>query len=322
MASLPLSGAARRALYRPDGRGLYVARWVSDTDPDHRIARAASLASANTTIGGWAAAHVHEMRARPPGDDLSVFDGRSSYDEPPRQVPVLLLMPPECRARKTRDRRVFRSRVPSEDREAWETAFITTPLRTAFDVARLSSPSAGIIALDRLLSLGLVDRDDLARLISERRSWRGSSTAVRSLAAADDRVRSPMETVMRLEWMRAGLPRPQCNATVEDRDGRFVAMVDLLDEASGLAGEYDGGHHASAERRRWDAMRRERVAAVGLTSVTMTSVDLATPENRAAWRARLLASRDRVGRRRRDWRLRQEAASHHPDARRSGTNTR
>lgn len=295
----------RRALgYRRDVRGLYVAQWADDDSPEHRIARACMLASPTVTIGGWAAAHVHERRARSVDDDLCVFDGRTAHDEPPGRVPVLLLMAPEHRVRRLPDRRVFRSRVADDEREPWNGAAITTPLRTAFDLARLSKATTGVIALDRLLSLGVVGREDLAGLIDERRDWRGAKRAARALRLAEDRVLSPMETAMRLEWLRAGLPRPRCNATVEDVDGRFVAMVDLLDEATGLVAEYDGGHHASADRRRKDAMRRERADAVGLTTVTMTAVDLSSDEHRAAWRGRLLAAHETARRRPARWRAR------------------
>jgi hypothetical protein len=305
LPSFALSRTALRSVgYRRDMRGLYVADWADDESPEHRITRAALLAGPDTTIGGWAAAHVHELRGRPAGDDLCVFDGRAAYGGLRPQTPVLLLMPPEKRARPARDRQVFRSRVLNDERETWGDVTITSPLRTAFDLARLSRATTGVVFLDRLLSLGLVGFDDLNRLIAERRAWRGAARAARILRLAEDRVRSPMETIMRLEWLRAQLPRPWCNAEIEDLDGRFVAMVDLLDEATGLVGEYDGGHHAGADRRRLDAIRRERTEAAGLTTVTMTAVDASTAENRAAWRRRLLAAHERAGRRPRGWRLR------------------
>ena len=304
LAAAALTETERHALYRSDTRGLYAARWADETLPMHRITRALLLAGPASTIGGWAAAHVHELTARPPGDDLCVFDGARAYGEPAGLQPVLVLMAPEHRARPVPDRKVFRSTVPEPERQRWAGGSITTPLRTAFDLARLSGPTQGVVALDRLLGLRLVAREDLAALVAQRHSWRGWALAARALHLAEDDVRSPMETVMRLEWLRAGLPRPRCNAVVEDDDGRFVAMVDLLDEATGLVGEYDGGHHAGADRRRRDAIRRERLVEAHLTVVTATAVDLATPANRASWRARLVGARARAARRPAAWRLR------------------
>jgi hypothetical protein len=284
--------------------GLYVADWVDASDPFVRRAVALELATEGATVGGWAAARVHEDGAAAASDVVRVFDGRPPFDTRAVTEPVLLLVPPESRMVARAGQRVFRSRVPDCERAAFGSGHVTTPLRTAFDLARLSSPAGAVIALDRLLTLGLVKPDDLRRMIVGRSRWRGVPRALRALALADDHVRSPMETMMRLEWLAAGLPRPRCNAVVEDLDGRFVAMVDLLDERTGLVGEYDGEYHASSEQRRSDSARRERLGAVGLTVVTMTAADQRSAERRTLWRGRLVEQRRVAARARRRWRVR------------------
>jgi hypothetical protein len=290
--------------YEHPMRGVYLRDWLDPDDALTRLAMSVELVGGGTTIGGWAAARVHEEAACPPDDDIRVFDGRRAYDEPRGPLPVLLLVPPEARVIARPGQRVFRSRVPDDERQPYLGAAVTTPLRTAFDLARLSSPAGAVIALDRLFSLGLTAPADLARMVAARPRWRGAARARRALRLAEDRVRSPMETLMRLEWRAAGLPRPLCNAVVEDADGAFVAMVDLLDERTGLVGEYDGGYHAGAERRRVDSERRELMAAVGLTPVTMTAADQASAGRRAQWRARLVHQRDVARLAERRWRIR------------------
>ncbi len=301
-------GVAPRSLprlgYAHAMHGLYVADWVEASDPFVRRDVALELAAEGATVGGWAAARVHEDGAAAPSDVVRVFDGRPPFDAPAGTEPVLLLVPPESRMVARPGQRVFRSRVPEGERVAFGPGYVTTPLRTAFDLARLSSPAGAVIALDRLLTLGLVKPDDLRRMIVGRSRWRGVPRALRALALADDHVRSPMETTMRLEWLAAGLPRPRCNAVVEDLDGRFVAMVDLLDERTGLVGEYDGEYHASSEQRRSDSARRERLGAVGLTIVTMTAADQRSAERRTLWRGRLVEQRRVAARGRRGWRIR------------------
>lgn len=284
--------------------GLYLADWAEPTDPLIRLAVAVELAAEGVTVGGWAAARVHEERACAVNDVVRVFDGRAAFDEPAGLSPLLVLAEPEARIVARPGHRVFRSRVADDEREPYRSTHITTPLRTAFDLARLSSPAGAVVALDRLLSLGLVRADDLHRMIVERPRWRGLARARRALALSDGNVRSPMESVMRLDWLSAGLPRPLCNPVIEDLDGRFVAMVDLLDERTGLVGEYDGGHHASAEQRRSDAARREAMTAVGLTEVTMTAADQRGADRRAQWRARLVQQRRVAERAPRQWRVR------------------
>lgn len=320
MRELPLVLASRHAAdlgVRPDSlrpgyshqtRGVYLADWLDPSDADVRLAVAAEVAAPGVTIGGWAAARVHEARNRPRDDQLSVFDGRRAYDEPRGVTPLLVMAPPEARIATRPGWQVFRSRVPDAEREMVGDAWITTPLRTAFDLARRSSRAGSVIALDRLLSLGLVDREELLTLIDERRRWRGVNLARWAAHVADGAVRSPRESMMRLEWMAAGLPRPVCNAVVEDSRGGFVAMVDLLDEATGLVGEYDGEDHAGAERRRTDSSRRERVLEAGLTPVTMTAADAWSDARRAEWRERLRRQWRVAARRPRAWRVGSQAA--------------
>ncbi len=299
--SLPRLGYTRAV------HGLYVADWIDPSDPLVRRAIALELATDGVTIGGWAAARLHEDGAAAASDTVRVFDGRPPYDAAASTEPVLLLVPPESRIIARPGQRVFRSRVPDDERVLLGSGHVTAPLRTAFDLARLSSPAGAVIALDRLLTLGLVAPDDLRRMIVGRPRWRGVPRALRALALADEHVRSPMETVMRLEWLAAGLPRPRCNAVVEDLDGGFVAMVDLLDERTGLVGEYDGGYYASAEQRRSDATRRERLGAVWLTVVTMTAADQRGAERRTLWRGRLVEQQRVAARARRRWRVRPDA---------------
>jgi very-short-patch-repair endonuclease len=61
---------------------------------------------------------------------------------------------------------------------------------------------------------------------------------------------------------------------VTDRDGTFLAEVDLLDPQAGLAGEYDGAHHAAADQRAVDHARAEQLEALGLMVVRVASPDL------------------------------------------------
>jgi hypothetical protein len=305
-------GVDRRQLahlgYAHPTRGAFVAGWADQSDAEVRISLAAQLAPEQVTIGGWAAAWVHETRHRARDDEVVVFDGSTSWLGPRDQKPILLLAPTEARIASRPGLRVFRSEVDAGERERHGDLVVSTPTRTAFDLARLSSPVDAVVALDRLMSLGLVRADEVATMLDERRRWRGVRAARRALHLAESSVRSPMETVMRLEWMAAGLPRPLCNVVVEDRRGRFVAMPDLLDPVSGLVGEYDGGVHAGAERRSADAARREAMLAVGLTPVTMTAADVRGDERRARWRSRLQGQwRSAAARSTRGWRLREVA---------------
>ncbi|MGO4593883.1 endonuclease domain-containing protein [Leifsonia sp. 2TAF2] len=72
---------------------------------------------------------------------------------------------------------------------------------------------------------------------------------VRKLRAAAELVRartdSPMESVLRLAIVRAGLPEPEVNFTIIDATGRAIASGDLVYPSVRLVIEYDGDHHRS-----------------------------------------------------------------------------
>jgi Protein of unknown function (DUF559) len=120
-----------------------------------------------------------------------------------------------------------------------------------------------------------VDLEGFAALVETRRRWLGAHQAARVLPLTDARAMSPGESRLRMVWqLHAGLPRPLSNVTVLGRDGEFLAMVDLLDLATGLVAEYDGAHHANAEQRAADHAREERLERAGLVVVRATAVDL------------------------------------------------
>ena len=74
---------------------------------------------------------------------------------------------------------------------------------------------------------------------------------------------------MRLIWtLECGWPRPLTNVPIFDRRGRHIGTPDLFDPTSGIAGEYDGAVHLTAERRRRDLGRIADFRAVGIDVVT------------------------------------------------------
>lgn len=80
---------------------------------------------------------------------------------------------------------------------------------------------------------------------------------------------------MRVVWIAtAELPAPLVNVGVRDRTGLLLGVPDLLDEASGLVGEYDGAHHRTLQNHTADNVREERLEEHNLTVVRATALDL------------------------------------------------
>lgn len=85
-------------------------------------------------------------------------------------------------------------------------------------------------------------------------------TAMRAAGLVRAGVDSPMETRLRLLMVLAGLPEPEVNIVLRDRDGFVVRRIDMGYRAA-LAGlEYDGRQHAESRTQyATDIRRREEL---------------------------------------------------------------
>ena len=285
-------GISARALRGPGfvglRRGVHAPAGVDVGAPDLRIAAVATQLPPHACVGGWAAARLHEACAAE--DGLVVFDGAPVWDVAPAgstDARVLVCAAEESRLVHREGVRVFRSVVPAAETTLVAGVRVTSPVRTAFDLARLLPRRWAVTGVDRLLHLRLVDAAALAARVAASRGWVGVPAARRVLPLLDGAAESPQESALRLVWVDAGFPRPRGNVVVRDEQGRFLGRVDLLDEDTGVAGEYDGGVHASSDRRRSDHRRHEGLEHAGLVVVRATAGDLATEAARAAWSNRL-----------------------------------
>ncbi|MBF4770045.1 hypothetical protein ISU10_19915 [Nocardioides agariphilus] len=137
---------------------------------------------------------------------------------------------------------------------------VTTPLRTALDLGRFLSRDQAIACLDALLRLGFFSAEELLAEVPRFAKQRGVRQ-LRALAPlADGRSQSQGESVLRLRWLDAGLPRPQLQIEIREA-GRVVYYLDIGLEELLLAVEYDGARfHSTAADQRYDLARRDWLA--------------------------------------------------------------
>ncbi|MGZ4612981.1 MAG: type IV toxin-antitoxin system AbiEi family antitoxin domain-containing protein [Kineosporiaceae bacterium] len=135
---------------------------------------------------------------------------------------------------------------------------VTTPLRTAWDLGRLSHRDAAIGALDALLRHGAFTAGDLVHGVERFRRQRGVVQLRQLAPLADPRAESPGESVLRLRWLDlASLPPPEPQISVVGPHGEELARIDLGVRELRLGVEYDGEeHHTSEEQKRHDRERR------------------------------------------------------------------
>jgi hypothetical protein len=149
--------------------------------------------------------------------------------------------------------------------------WVTTPLRTAWDIGRLSPRDHAMGGLDALLGLGEFDRVELLEGIPRFRGMRGV-VQLRDLAPrADPRAQSGPESVLRMRWTDLpSLPAPEPQVPILDDRGREIYYLDLGVRDLRFACEYDGVEFHSSdddrahdhERRRWIEDNRGWIIAV------------------------------------------------------------
>jgi hypothetical protein len=170
--------------------------------------------------------------------------------------------------------RTWADRFVDDEVEVLRGIPVTTPARTALDIAcryRVDTAVATIDALARATNLKMADVELLAQRYRGRRGMRRARI---TLDLVDPGAESPRETWLRLLLIRAGFPRPQTQIPVYDQWGQLVAVFDMGWEDIKVAADYEGDHHRTDRRRfNHDIRRFETVTELGWIDVRVTVED-------------------------------------------------
>lgn len=131
---------------------------------------------------------------------------------------------------------------PGESTVRWGLP-VTTPERTAFDLARFGGLVAAIARLDALGNATGLSAAAVRDLTQRHRGARGLRQLHDALDLYDPGAQSPWETWLRLLLIKAGFPRPRTQIPVLSVDGRRRYFLDMGWEELKLAVEYDGDQH-------------------------------------------------------------------------------
>jgi hypothetical protein len=221
----------------------------ADLEPDLalRSAAAAVLVEGRGVLAGYSAAELLGASCGPadaPAEVLLLRMGGQSY---------------RCTGL-----RVHRDVVdPTEITEVGQYG-ITSPVRTAFDLARwVPTLREKVVAVDAIAHHCKIALDDVMRLRMLHFGARGGRHIVPVLSLATPLAESPMETRIRIALHEHGLPAPEIQFGVE-ADGR-IRRLDLAYPSVKLAIEYDGEDHREQGRAHKDLLREAALVRLGWT---------------------------------------------------------
>lgn len=176
--------------------------------------------------------------------------------------------------RKAAEVRVWEERIELDEITVVDQMRITTPARTAIDLARRCRLSVAIAAIDALMQATDFKMADVELLVDRYRGRRGMKAARAALDLVDGGAQSPKETWLRLLLIRAGFPRPQTQIPVLNEWGWAEAYLDMGWEDINVAAEYDGQHHQSSRYHYVkDIRRQEKLQRMGWIVVRVIAED-------------------------------------------------
>jgi hypothetical protein len=118
---------------------------------------------------------------------------------------------------------------------------VTSPARTAADLALTSPFREAVVALDALMRRRLTSGEGIGRALDARGSARGMPSARRALAFASPEAESPGESLTRVVLHELGAPPPVLQKRFAWGDGDlFTDVVDFWWPRFGIVLEYDG----------------------------------------------------------------------------------
>jgi hypothetical protein len=157
-------------------------------------------------------------------------------------------------------------RIEADEIVDMDGMLVTSPARTALDLARHSPRDMAVRHLDALIrATGVTTRDALS-LAGRYPRARGLRRSEVALSLADPGAQSPRETWLRLLLIDAGLPAPRTQIRVSD--GFNEAFIDMGYDEPKVGLDYDGQHH-SADREQYvhDIGRAELIDRQGWINI-------------------------------------------------------
>ncbi len=129
--------------------------------------------------------------------------------------------------------------LPPDEVVDWEGLLVTTPSRTAADLALVSGFADAVVVFDHCLFTGVLDPAIVRGLFDRRRTARRRRSALAALDFSRAGAASPGESFSRVALASRGFPEPVLQAPFADHRGP-IGLVDFWWPERGIVGEFDG----------------------------------------------------------------------------------
>jgi len=146
---------------------------------------------------------------------------------------------------------------------------VTTPERTAFDMARRGILGDALARVDALGAATRLKPDAMLALADLHRRARGLRQLEQVIDLYDPGAQSPKETWLRKLLIDEGFPRPQTQIPILSPDGMPKYYLDMGWEDQMVAVEYDGEQHAA--QLGYDIVRNEYIAGLDWSVVRVAA---------------------------------------------------
>lgn len=222
---------------------------------------------ARLTVRSRAVAHRHGRAVALTHQSAAVMHGLPVWGAPLDEVQVTRLDGGRGRHEANVQHRV--GRIGPGDLVDMNGVLVSSPERCVWELACTQSVESALVTIDAALHRELVTLDSVRDAAGPFRTWRGSRAGRLALSLADGRSESPGESRSRYLFWRHGIPKPELQYRVVNRDGRVIARADFAWELYRHLGEFDGrvkfdGTYGDrgfepvfAEKRREDLVRAE-----------------------------------------------------------------
>lgn len=254
LRTLVLNGEVRRPLH-----GVYCSSQLPDSQ-ELRARCAALVLPPHTVVCDRSAAWIH---------------GVDTFDLIDRALPPPLEVVAVGGQDRSRRNEVYggKRRLQPDEVMTIEGVRVTTPLRTACDLARLRGRHSSLAALDAFMRKHGITQADFVRVLPRFRGQRGVVQLRQLVPLASPLRESTGESFTAVAIDSAGLPPPTPQVWVELEDFGPVRLDHAYEDLK-IAIEYDGvEHHSSEADRERDRLRREALERAGWLVIVVRKSD-------------------------------------------------